>query len=106
MYLKIIAYLFFLLAGLDFISGTFLNTDYFAFLGVFSTYTPVLIVAIGGVLLKEAKSLQLTSYGGTKFQYYTPQFISLLFLILVFGFFTFNAQINMEIEVLNLALVF
>ena len=96
MYLKIIAYLFFLLAGLDFISGTFLNTDYFAFLGVFSTYTPVLIVAIGGVLLKEAKSLQLTSYGGTKFQYYTPQFISLLFLLLVFGFFTFNAQINMD----------
>ena len=96
MYLKIIAYLFFLLAGLDFISGTFLNTDYFAFLGVFSTYTPVLFVAIGGVLLKEAKSLQLTSYGGTKFQYYTPQFISLLFLLLVFGFFTFNAQINMD----------
>ena len=68
MYLKLIAYFFFLLAGLDFISGTFLNTNYFAFLGVFSTYTPVLFVAVGGVLLKEAKSLQLTSYGGTKFQ--------------------------------------
>ena len=96
MFLKPIAYLFFLFSALDFISGTFLNKDFFSFLGVLSVYTPILFAAIGGVLLKEARSLQLRSYGGTKFQYYTPQFICLLFIISIFAFFTFNAQINMD----------
>ena len=95
MILKVLAYLFFLISILDIITSNFYN-DYFAFLGVFSQFTPVLFLAVGGVFLKEANSLQLRSYGGTKTQYYTPQFICLLFVILVISFFTYNAQINMD----------
>ena len=100
---RIAAYFFFIVGFLDLISKIFfggfwqIGEDNFEFLLAISVYTPVLFIAIGGILLKESRiQLSLANYGTTRFKYYSPQFIILLIVIIFFGFFTFNAQVNMD----------
>ena len=40
--------------------------------------------------------MSLENFGTTRIKYYSPQFICLAIVVLIFLFFTFNAQINME----------
>jgi general L-amino acid transport system permease protein len=103
MKLKIAAYFFFIVGFLDLISKVLfggvleIGRDNFEFLGLISVFTPILFFSIGGIFLKESRiQLSLANYGTTRFKYYSPQFIFLLFVIIFFGFFTFNAQINMD----------
>ena len=100
---RIAAYFFFIVGFLDLISNLLfgglweIGIDDFEFLGLVSVFTPILFIAIGGILLKESRiQLSLANYGTTRFKYYSPQFIILLLVIIFFGFFTFNAQINMD----------
>ena len=100
---RIAAYFFFIVGFLDLISKVLfggswkIGTDNFEFFELVSVFTPILFIAIGGIFLKESRiKLSLANYGTTRFKYYSPQFIILLFVILFFGFFTFNAQINMD----------
>ena len=103
MKLKIIAYLFFLIGIIDFgykiFYGSFLDPDgdYYEYVRSLIIFTPVVFFAIGGIFLKEFRvNNTIDNYGTSKYKYYSPQFISLLFVVLIFIFFTFNAQINME----------
>ena len=40
--------------------------------------------------------MSLENFGTTRIKYYSPQFICLSLVVLIFLFFTFNAQMNME----------
>jgi len=100
---RIAAYFFFIVGFLDLVSKMFfggsweIGRDNFEFLGPVSVFTPILFISIGGIFLKESRiQLSLANYGTTRYKYYSPQFIILLLAILIFGFFTFNAQINMD----------
>ena len=100
---KILAYLFFVVGFLDIVSKLLFGDaweivgDNFEFLGAFTIFTPVLFIGIGGAFLKESRvQLSSSNYGTTRFKYYTPQFVTLMFLILLFSYFIFNAQINMD----------
>ena len=104
MKLKISAYFFFLLGLLDLIYKIFfgaifeLDSDfYYEYIRPFVTFTPFVFFAIGGIFLKEYRvSNTIEIYGTTKIKYYTPQFIIFLFTVLVFAFFIYNAQVNMD----------
>ena len=100
---RIAAYFFFIVGFLDLVSKMFfgglweIGRDNFEFLGPVSVFTPILFISIGGIFLKESRiQLSFANYGTTRYKYYSPQFIILLLAILIFGFFTFNAQINMD----------
>ena len=64
---------------------------------MYKRQTPVLFFSIGGIFLKESRvSLTLENFGTSRIKYYSPQFICLSVVVLIFLFFTFNAQMNME----------
>ena len=104
MKLKIFAYFFFLLGLLDLIYkiffGAIFESDsdfYYEYIRPFVTFTPFVFFAIGGIFLKEYRvSNTIEIYGTTKIKYYTPQFTIFLFTVLVFAFFIYNAQVNMD----------
>ena len=101
---KIPAYLLFFIGTLDLIYKLFFgaifepDSDfYYEYVRPFVTFTPFIFFAIGGVFLKEYRvNNTLEIYGTTKFNYYTPQFFVFLFTILIFVFFIYNAQVNMD----------
>ena len=101
---KILAYMFFLIGTSDLIIKLFygnifstLTEDYYEIANPILVFTPVLFFSIGGIFLKESKvSLSIENFGTSRLKYYTPQIICLVFVVLIFLFFTFNAQINME----------
>ena len=101
---RILAYFFFLLGVTDLtikifygnIFSTF-TEDYYEIANPILVFTPVLFFSLGGVFLKESRvSMSLENFGTTRIKYYSPQFICLAVVVLIFLFFTFNAQINME----------
>ena len=103
MKLKTTAYFFFLIGILDFIYkisfGSIFesDSDFFVYVRPFITFTPFIFFAIGGIFLKEYKvSNTIEIYGTTKSKYYTPQIAVFLFTILVFVYFIYNAQVNMD----------
>ena len=101
---RILAYLFFIIGISDLLIKIFygnifsdLTEDYYEIANPILVFTPVLFFSIGGIFLKESKvSLSIENFGTSRIKYYTPQIICLIFVILIFLFFTFNAQINME----------
>ncbi len=101
---RILAYLFFFVGITDLFVKIFygnilsdLTEDYYEILNPILVFTPVLFFSIGGIFLKEARvSLSLENFGTTRVKYYSPQVICLLVVVLIFLFFTFNAQLNME----------
>ena len=101
---KISAYFFFLLGILDLsykvFFGSIFEPDsdfYYEYVRPFVTFTPFVFFAIGGIFLKVYKvNNTVEIYGTTKIKYYTPQFTIFLFTILVFAFFIYNAQVNMD----------
>ena len=101
---RILAYLFFIIGIADLLIKIFygnifsdLTEDYYEIANPILVFTPVLFFSIGGIFLKESKvSLSIENFGTSRIKYYTPQIICLIFVILIFLFFTFNAQINME----------
>ena len=101
---KIPAYLLFFIGTFDLIYkllfGAIFEPDsdfYYEYVRPFVTFTPFIFFAIGGVFLKEYRvNNTLEIYGTTKFNYYTPQFFVFLFTILIFVFFIYNAQVNMD----------
>ena len=96
--------MFFLIGTSDLIIKLFygnifstLTEDYYEIANPILVFTPVLFFSIGGIFLKESKvSLSIENFGTSRLKYYTPQIICLVFVVLIFLFFTFNAQINME----------
>ena len=101
---RILAYLFFFIGIADLFTKIFygnifsdLTEDYYEIANPILVFTPVLFFSIGGIFLKESKvSLTLENFGTSRIKYYSPQFICLTIVVLIFLFFTFNAQINME----------
>ena len=101
---RILAYLFFFVGIADLFIKIFygnifseLTEDYYEIANPILVFTPVLFFSIGGIFLKEAKvSLTLENFGTSRIKYYSPQFICLSVVVLIFLFFTFNAQMNME----------
>ena len=101
---RILSYLFFIIGIADLLIKIFygnifsdLTEDYYEIANPILVFTPVLFFSIGGIFLKESKvSLSIENFGTSRIKYYTPQIICLIFVILIFLFFTFNAQINME----------
>ena len=101
---KILAYIFFLIGTSDLLIKLFygnifsdLTEDYYEIANPILVFTPVLFFSIGGIFLKESKViLSIENFGTSRLKYYTPQLICLVFVVLIFLFFTFNAQINME----------
>ncbi len=101
---RILAYLFFFTGITDFFIKIFYGNifsnfteDYYEIANPILVFTPVLFFSLGGIFLKEAKvSMSLENFGTTRIKYYSPQFICLAIVLLIFLFFTFNAQINME----------
>ena len=101
---RILAYFFFLLGVTDLTIKIFYGNifsrfteDYYEIANPILVFTPVLFFSLGGVFLKESRvSMSLENFGTTRIKYYSPQFICLAVVILIFLFFTFNAQINME----------
>ena len=101
---RILAYLFFFVGIADLFIKIFygnifsdLTEDYYEIANPILVFTPVLFFSIGGIFLKEAKvSLTLENFGTSRIKYYSPQFICLSVVVLIFLFFTFNAQVNME----------
>ena len=101
---KILAYIFFLIGTSDLLIKLLygnifssLTEDYYEIANPILVFTPVLFFSIGGIFLKESKvSLSIENFGTSRLKYYTPQLICLVFVVLIFLFFTFNAQINME----------
>ena len=101
---RIIAYLFFVIGISDLLVKIFygnifseLTEDYYEIANPILVFTPVLFFSIGGIFLKESKvSLSIENFSTSRLKYYTPQLICLIFVVLIFLFFTFNAQINME----------
>ena len=101
---RILAYLFFFVGIADLFIKIFygnifseLTEDYYEIANPILVFTPVLFFSIGGIFLKESKvSLTLDNFGTSRIKYYSPQFICLSVVVLIFLFFTFNAQMNME----------
>ena len=101
---RILAYFFFLLGVTDLTIKIFYGNifsrfteDYYEIANPILVFTPVLFFSLGGVFLKESRvSMSLENFGTTRIKYYSPQFICLAVVVLIFLFFTFNAQINME----------
>ncbi len=101
---RILAYLFFFVGFADLFIKIFygnifsdLTEDYYEIANPILVFTPVLFFSIGGIFLKESKvSLTLENFGTSRIKYYSPQFICLSVVVLIFLFFTFNAQMNME----------
>ena len=101
---RILAYLFFIVGIADLFIKIFygnifseLTEDYYEIANPILVFTPVLFFSIGGIFLKESKvSLTLENFGTSRIKYYSPQFICLSVVVLIFLFFTFNAQMNME----------
>ena len=101
---RILAYIFFLIGISDLIIKLFygnifsdLTEDYYEIANPILVFTPVIFFSIGGIFLKESRvSLSIENFGTSRLKYYTPQLICLTFVVLIFLFFTFNAQINME----------
>ena len=101
---RILAYLFFFVGIADLFIKIFygnifsdLTEDYYEIAIPILVFTPVLFFSIGGIFLKESKvSLTLENFGTSRIKYYSPQFICLSVVVLIFLFFTFNAQMNME----------
>ena len=101
---RILSYLFFIIGIADLLIKIFygnifsdLTEDYYEIANPILVFTPVLFFSIGGIFLKESKvSLSIENFGTSRIKYYTPQIICLIFVVLIFLFFTFNAQINME----------
>ena len=101
---RILAYLFFFVGIADLFIKIFygnifseLTEDYYEIANPILVFTPVLFFSIGGIFLKESKvSLTLENFGTSRIKYYSPQFICLSVVVLIFLFFTFNAQMNME----------
>ncbi len=101
---RILAYLFFFVGIADLLIKIFygnifsdLTEDYYEIANPILVFTPVLFFSIGGIFLKESKvSLTLENFGTSRIKYYSPQFICLSVVVLIFLFFTFNAQMNME----------
>ena len=101
---RILAYFFFLLGVTDLSIKIFYGNifsrfteDYYEIANPILVFTPVLFFSLGGVFLKESRvSMSLENFGTTRIKYYSPQFICLAIVVLIFLFFTFNAQINME----------
>ena len=101
---RILAYIFFLIGISDLLIKLFygnifsnLTEDYYEIANPVLVFTPVIFFSIGGIFLKESKvRLSIENFGTTRLKYYTPQLICLTFVVLIFLFFTFNAQINME----------
>ena len=101
---RILAYIFFFIGISDLLIKIFYGNifsdfteDYYEIANPILVFTPVLFFSIGGVFLKEAKvRLSIENFGTSRLKYYTPQLICLVFVVLIFLFFTFNAQINME----------
>ena len=100
---RILAYLFFFVGIADLFIKIFygnifseLTEDYYEIANPILVFTPVLFFSIGGIFLKESKvSLTLENFGTSRIKYYSPQFICLSVVVLIFLFFTFNAQVNM-----------
>ena len=103
---KILAYFFFLLGIIDLFYKLFFgaifepdNDFYYEYLRPFVTFTPFIFFAIGGIFLKEYRvNNTLQIYGTTKIKYYTPQFIVFIITILIFVYFIYNAQVNMDVR--------
>ncbi len=101
---RILAYIFFSIGFADLLVKIFFGNifnefteDYYEIANPILVFTPVLFFSIGGIFLKEAKvNLSIENFGTSRLKYYTPQLICLIFVVLIFLFFTFNAQINME----------
>ena len=101
---RILAYIFFLIGISDLLIKLFygnifsdLTEDYYEIANPILVFTPVIFFSIGGIFLKESRvSLSIENFGTSRLKYYTPQLICLTFVVLIFLFFTFNAQINME----------
>ena len=101
---RILAYLFFFVGIADLFIKIFygnifseLTEDYYEIANPILVFTPVLFFSIGRIFLKESKvSLTLENFGTSRIKYYSPQFICLSVVVLIFLFFTFNAQMNME----------
>ena len=101
---RILAYLFFFVGIADLFIKIFygnifsgLTEDYYEIANPILVFTPVLFFSIGGIFLKESKvSLTRENFGTSRIKYYSPQFICLSVVVLIFLFFTFNAQMNME----------
>ena len=101
---RILAYLFFFVGIADLFIKIFygnifseLTEDYYEIANPILVFTPVLFFSIGGIFLKESKvSLTLENFGTSRIKYYSPQFICLSVVVLIFLFITFNAQMNME----------
>ncbi len=101
---RILAYLFFFIGTTDLLIKIFygnifsnLTEDYYEIANPILVFTPVLFFSLGGLFLKESRvSMSLENFGTTRIKYYSPQFICLAIVVLIFLFFTFNAQINME----------
>ena len=101
---RILAYFFLLLGVTDLTIKIFYGNifsrfteDYYEIANPILVFTPVLFFSLGGVFLKESRvSMSLENFGTTRIKYYSPQFICLAVVVLIFLFFTFNAQINME----------
>ena len=101
---RILAYLFFFVGIADLFIKIFygnifsdLTEDYYEIANPILVFTPVLFFSIGGIFLKESKvSLTLENFGTSRIKYYSPQFICLSVVVLIFLFFTFNAQMNIE----------
>ena len=101
---RILAYLFFFVGIADrfikiFYGNIFsdLTEDYYEIANPILVFTPVLFFSIGGIFLKESRvRLTLENLGTSRIKYYSPQFICLSVVVLIFLFFTFNAQMNME----------
>ena len=101
---RILAYIFFLVGISDLLIKLFYGNifsdfteDYYEIANPILVFTPVIFFSIGGIFLKESRvSLSIENFGTSRLKYYTPQLICLTFVVLIFLFFTFNAQINME----------
>ena len=101
---RILAYIFFFIGFSDLFIKIFFGNifnefteDYYEIANPILVFTPVLFFSIGGIFLKEARvNMSIENFGTSRFKYYTPQLVCLLFVVLIFLFFTFNAQINME----------
>ena len=101
---RILAYIFFFIGFADLFIKIFygnifsdLTEDYYEIANPILVFTPVIFFSIGGIFLKESKvSMSLENFGTTRIKYYSPQFICLSLVVLIFLFFTFNAQMNME----------
>ena len=101
---RILSYLFFFIGCLDLLVKILYGNifsdfteDYYEIANPILVFTPVLFFSMGGVFLKESKvNMSIENFGTSRLKYYSPQFICLAVVVLIFLFFTFNAQINME----------